>query len=44
MVFLRKGKLEIGWGRAAKRGHQRSRNLLYFGGLVMQMMQGLELT
>ena len=40
-----KGKLEIRLGRAAKRGgHQMSQNLLYFGGLVMQMMQGLELT
>ena len=41
MDILRKGKLEIGLGRAAERGGgQMSQNFVYFGGLVMQMMQG----
>ena len=40
MHNLRKGKLEIRWATAKRGAGQMSQNLVYFGGLVMQMMQG----
>ena len=40
MDILRKGKLQIRWRSCKKGGGQMSQNLVCFGGLVMQMMQG----
>ena len=38
MFFEEGGNLKLGGEEL--RGHQMSQNLVYFGGLVMQMMQG----